>query len=445
MQTNFTLAQLADPDTAVAEKILRTCVHCGFCTATCPTYVLLGDELDSPRGRIYLIKDMLENDKPASEKVALHIDRCLSCLSCMTTCPSGVDYMHLVDQARVRIEKTYRRPFVDRVMRDVLAAVLPDPKRFRLALTGARLARPFLGAIRAIPGLSRFAPMIALAPGRLPSRSPNAGKTRLAPQGERKGRVALLRGCAQSVLDPGINDAAVRLLNRQGIEVLFAEGEGCCGALVHHMGRREQSHRQAKAMIDAWTKLIDEDGGLDAILVTTSGCGTTVKDYGFIFRDDPDYAEKAKRVSAIARDISEYLETLDLGAPATPERLAVAYHSACSLQHGQQIKTAPKTLLARAGFAVHEPAEGHLCCGSAGTYNMLQPELSARLRDRKVANIEATGASVVAAGNLGCMTQIGTTSRLPVVHTVELLDWAYGGPKPAALDGIASDSGKAAA
>ena len=437
MQTNFTLAQLADPDTAVAEKILRTCVHCGFCTATCPTYVTLGDELDSPRGRIYLIKDMLENDRPASDKVALHIDRCLSCLSCMTTCPSGVDYMHLVDQARVRIEKTYRRPWADRLVRNVIAAVLPNPARFRMAIAGARLARPFLGIVRGIPGLSRFAPMIALAPKRLPPRRADAAQTVFPGDGVRQGRVAMLRGCAQSVLDPGINQAAVRLLNRKGVEVVFAAGDGCCGALVHHMGRREQAHAQAKAMIDAWIALMDGEGGLDAILVTTSGCGTTVKDYGFMFRDEPDWAEKARRVSAIARDVTEYLETLDLGTPATPGTLTVAYHSACSLQHGQQIKTAPKTLLARAGFTVREPAEGHLCCGSAGTYNMLQPELSAQLRARKVANIEATGADVVAAGNLGCMTQIGMASRLPIVHTVELLDWAHGGPRPAALDRMA--------
>ena len=436
MQTNFTLAQLADPDTAVSEKILRTCVHCGFCTATCPTYVLLGDELDSPRGRIYLIKDMLEADKPANDKIALHIDRCLSCLSCMTTCPSGVDYMHLVDNARERINRTYRRPWLDRVVRDVLAAVLPNPARFRAAIGAARVARPFLGLIRITPGLSRFAPMIALAPKRLPRRPAKTVQRSFPAEGERKGRVALLRGCAQSVLDPGINDAAVRLLTRRGVEVVFAEGDHCCGALVHHMGRRGESHAQAKKAIDAWIRQMDE-GGLDAILVTTSGCGTTVKDYGFMFRDDPDYADKAKRVSAIAKDISEYLETLDLGTPAAaPSGLSVAYHAACSLQHGQQIKTAPKALLAKAGFEVREPAEGHLCCGSAGTYNMLQPELSAKLRDRKVANIEATGAAVIAAGNIGCMTQIGSGTGVPVVHTVELLDWAYGGPRPRGLGAV---------
>ncbi len=432
MQTNFTLAQLADPDTAVSEKILRTCVHCGFCTATCPTYVLLGDELDSPRGRIYLIKDMLEEDKPANDKIALHIDRCLSCLACMTTCPSGVDYMHLVDNARARINDTYRRPWIDRLVRNVIAAVLPNPSRFRAAIGAARVARPFLGLIRRMPVLSRFAPMIALAPARLPKRAAKSAPRSFAADGERKGRVALLRGCAQSVLDPGINDAAVRLLTRNGVEVVFAEGDSCCGALVHHMGRRAESHGQAKRAIDAWVKLID-DGGLDAIVVTTSGCGTTIKDYGFMFRDEPAYAEKAKRVSALAKDISEYLETLDLGAPGEPSGLVVAYHAACSLQHGQQIKTAPKALLAKAGFEVREPAEGHLCCGSAGTYNMLQPELSAQLRDRKVANIEATGATVVVAGNIGCMTQIGSASTLPVVHTVELLDWAYGGPRPPGL------------
>jgi glycolate oxidase iron-sulfur subunit len=352
----------------------------------------------------------------------------------MTTCPSGVDYMHLVDHARARINDTYRRPWLDRALRDVIAAVLPHPARFRAAIAAAVVARPFLGLIRRIPGLSRLAPMIALAPSRLPRRSRNAGKSVFPAEGEKKGRVALLRGCAQSVLDPGINDAAVRLLTRQGIEVVLAEGDGCCGALVHHMGRRQESHAQAKQAIDAWVKAIDA-GGLDAIVVTTSGCGTTIKDYGFMFRDDPDYADKARRVSALAKDVSEYLETLDLGAPANPSQVVVAYHAACSLQHGQQIRATPKALLVKAGFEVREPAEGHLCCGSAGTYNMLQPEISLRLRERKVANIEATGAAVVTAGNIGCITQIGAGTKLPIVHTVELLDWAYGGPRPSRLTG----------
>ena len=436
MQTSFTLAQLADPDVANSEKILRSCVHCGFCTATCPTYVLLGDELDSPRGRIYLIKDMLEGGKPANEQVTRHIDRCLSCLACMTTCPSGVDYMHLVDHARAHIEKTFRRPFADRAIRALLAFVLPYPGRFRAALGGARLARPFAGLVARLPGGERLAAMLKLAPRALPPPSSASRPGIFTATGERSGRVALLRGCAQSVLDPGINEAAIRLLNRRGVEVVQVAEEGCCGALVHHMGRTHDAHEQAKRNIDAWTHEI-EKGGLDAILVTTSGCGTTLKDYGFMLRLDPAYAEKAKRVSALAKDISEYLETLDLGTPENGKGLSVAYHAACSLQHGQQIKTAPRTLLARAGFDVRDGAEGHLCCGSAGTYNMLQPEISRRLRDRKVQAIEATGASVVAAGNIGCITQIASGCDLPVVHTVELLDWAYGGPRPASLAEVA--------
>ncbi len=432
MQTSFTLAQLADPQVANSEKILRSCVHCGFCTATCPTYLLLGDELDSPRGRIYLIKDMLEGGKPADEQVVRHIDRCLSCLACMTTCPSGVDYMHLVDHARAHIDKTYRRPFADRFVRALLAFVLPYPRRFRAALAGARLARPFAGLVAKLPGGSRFSAMLKLAPRKLPTPSPASRPGIFRPTGTRAKRVALLRGCAQSVLDPGINAATIRLLNRLGVEVVQAPDEVCCGALTHHMGRTHDSHENARRNIDAWVKEIDA-GGLDAIIVTTSGCGTTIKDYGFILRDDPAYAEKAARVSALARDVSEYLETLDLGTPQNGKGLSVAYHAACSLQHGQQVTTAPKALLARAGFDVREVPEGHLCCGSAGTYNMLQPELSQRLRQRKVANIKATGAGIIAAGNIGCITQIAGGGDLTVVHTVELIDWAYGGPQPSDL------------
>ncbi len=432
MQTNFTPEQLADPEIKVADKILRSCVHCGFCTATCPTYVLLGDELDSPRGRIYLIKDMLENDKPANEEVTLHIDRCLSCLACMTTCPSGVDYMHLVDQARARIEETYTRPWIDWWTRSLLAAVLPDRARFHALLVAAAMARPFAGLIGRIPGLKRYAAMLALAPSRPPSRPARATRQVVSPPNEKKARVALLRGCAQSVLDPGINEAAIRLLTRSGVEVVMVDNEGCCGALVHHMGRTEASHEQAKRMIDAWTRELD-GGGLDAIVVTASGCGTTVKDYGFMLRLDPDYADKAARISSLAKDITEYLDSLDLGEPDGPSPIKVAYHAACSLQHGQQITIAPKALLAKAGFDVREPAESHLCCGSAGTYNMLQPEISGRLRDRKVGHLEATEPDVIAAGNIGCLTQIAQGTEVPVVHTVELLDWAYGGPPPPSL------------
>lgn len=342
MQTNFTPAQLADPHVAESEQILRKCVHCGFCTATCPTYVTLGNELDSPRGRIYLIKDMLENGRPADAEVVTHIDRCLSCLACVTTCPSGVDYMHLVDHARAHIEKTYRRPFMNRLTRAILAAVLPYPGRFRLALNLARLGRPFAGLMRGA-ALKSFAAMLALAPRRIPAPSDFAKPGTHRPETERRGRVAILSGCAQPVLDPGINAAAIRLLTRLGVEVVAPQGEVCCGSLVHHMGRAEQALASARTNVDIWTREI-ESQGLDAIIITASGCGTTIKDYGHMLRLDPVYAAKAARVSALAKDITEYLATLDLPAH-TPRGITVAYHSACSLQHGQRITLAPKQLL----------------------------------------------------------------------------------------------------
>jgi glycolate oxidase iron-sulfur subunit len=432
VQTNFTTAQLADPHVVESEKILRKCVHCGFCTATCPTYVTLGNELDSPRGRIYLIKDMLENGRPADKEIVTHIDRCLSCLACMTTCPSGVNYMHLVDHARVHIEKTYRRPLMNRFTRGVLAAVLPYPKRFRAALKLAKIGRPFAGAFDKISVLKPFAAMLRLAPATVPAASAMARPGSHAAKGTKLGRVAILTGCAQPVLEPGIHEATVSLLNRLGIEVVVPRGEGCCGALVHHMGREEAALDQARQNVDAWTREI-EQGGLDAIVITASGCGTTIKDYGFMLRLDPAYADKAARVSALAKDVTEYLATLQLPEPQRKPGLIVAYHSACSMQHGQKITRQPKELLTRAGFVVKEPREGHLCCGSAGTYNIMQPEISARLRDRKVKNIEATGAALVATGNIGCITQIASAANIPVVHTVKLLDWAYGGEKPAGL------------
>lgn len=437
MQTNFTLAQLADPDIAESEKVLRTCVHCGFCTATCPTYVLLGDELDSPRGRIYLIKDMLENDKPAPAKVVKHIDRCLSCLSCMTTCPSGVHYMHLVDHARAHIEKTYERPFLDRQLRNLLAWMLPRVSIFRLALLGAWLGRPFAPLVARLPGAARLAAMLALAPKRITGPSPVERPAVHPAEGERRMRVALMAGCAQQVLAPEINEATLRLLNRHGVEVVIAKGAGCCGALTHHMGKEEPALASARANVAAWHRELEGEG-LDAVVINASGCGTTVKDYGFMLRKEPDWAEPAARISAITKDISELMEELGLGAPVVKPKLRVAYHAACSLQHGQQIKQAPKALLGAAGFQVLEVPEGHLCCGSAGTYNLLQPEIAGRLRDRKLANIARTAPDVIAAGNIGCMTQLAGGTKLPIVHTVELLDWATGGPPPRALFGRTS-------
>ena len=435
MQTNFTLAQLADAAVAESEKILRTCVHCGFCLATCPTYVLLGDELDSPRGRIYQIKDMLENDRPAPASVVKHLDRCLTCLSCMTTCPSGVHYMHLVDHARVHIDRTHRRPLADRLLRDLLAFMLPHPGRFRLALIGAWFGRPFAGLM---PG--RLKAMLALAPKRLAKRSPVDRPQVIPAEGPRRKRVALLNGCAQPALAPQINEATVRLLTRHGVEVVVAEGAGCCGALTHHMGREHDAHASAKANIAAWSQELEELGGpgLDAVVINTSGCGTTVKDYGFMLRGEPEWAERAAKVSSLTRDVSEFMADLGLASPAIATGHRVAYHSACSMQHGQRVRSQPKELLTTAGFAVADVPEAHLCCGSAGTYNLLQPKIAGRLRDRKVANIESTQPQLIAAGNIGCMTQIASGTDLPVVHTVELLDWATGGPKPEALSELAT-------
>jgi glycolate oxidase iron-sulfur subunit len=435
MKTEFSLTQLADPDIAEADKILRACVHCGFCTATCPTYVLLGDELDSPRGRIYLIKEMLEKDKPPTQEVVKHIDRCLSCLACMTTCPSGVNYMHLVNQARVKIEKDYTRPLTERLLRAVLAWVLPRPGFFRAGMILARLGRPLTAllptskAASASPTLwRRIRAMLALAPSSLPPRGA-AGGSVFPAQGMRRGRVALLQGCAQQVLAPRINQAAINLLTRHGIEVVLVKDEQCCGALTHHLGRDADALARARANITVWTAEAERNG-LDAILMTTSGCGTVIKDYGFMLREDRDFAAAAAKVSALAKDITEYVGGIDLQPRRQFSDIVVAYHSACSLQHGQKITQAPKELLSKSGFVVKDVPESHLCCGSAGTYNILQPDIANRLRDRKVANIAMVKPDMIAAGNIGCMVQIAGGTSVPVVHTVELLDWATGGPRP---------------
>ena len=433
MQTNFTPQQLTNPGTARANEVLRACVHCGFCTATCPTYQVLGDELDSPRGRIYLIKDMLENERVPDEKTVKHIDRCLSCLACMTTCPSGVHYMHLVDHARAYIEDNYRRPLMDRVLRWTLAQILPYPGRFRLALLAAKMGRPFKGMM---PD-PRLRAMLEMAPRQIPPVSKN-DDPQVFHAPAKKMRVALMTGCAQKALNTDINDATIRLLTRLGAEVVIAKGAGCCGALTHHMGKEDQSHASAAANISAWQQEI-QSGGLDAIVVNTSGCGHTVKDYGHMFRNDP-LAEAAAQVSELAMDISEVLMKLDM-PQGEPMGLKVAYHAACSLQHGQQIKTHPKTLLKNAGFTVLEPADPHLCCGSAGTYNLMQPEISGQLKERKVKTLEALTPDVISAGNIGCMMQIGSGTETPIVHTVELLDWATGGPKPRAMDPDANRPG----
>jgi len=431
MQTSFTAAQLKDPATADAAAILKDCVHYGFCTAVCPTYVVLRDENDSPRGRIDLIRAMLEKGGAPDAKTVLHLDRCLSCNSCMTTCAAKVDYMHLADIGRAHIEKHYRRPLAERLLRGLLARVLTRPGHFRLAVRGARLARPFA---RALP--RRLRPLIDLAPPKLapPSEAVKAGV--YPALGERRMRVALLVGCVQQALAPRINAATIRVLTRHGCEVIVAKGAACCGALPLHMGREDQAKALARGAIAAWQQA-KASGGLDAVVVNASGCGTTVKDYGKIFKHDGALAAAAQEIATRALDVSELLLRLGLQAPKGRIPLAVAYHDACSLQHAQKVTEPPRDLLKKAGFKVLDVPERHFCCGSAGTYNMLQPDLAAQFGKRKAAHIESTGAAAVAAGNLGCLTQIGLYSKLPILHTVELLDWATGGPLPPALAGVA--------
>jgi len=414
------------PDAALAERILRTCVHCGFCNATCPTYQLEGMELEGPRGRVYLIKGLLEGNVGYSKRVVGHLDHCLSCLSCQTTCPSGVEYSHLIDSARINLEANYKRPFQERMKRKMLARLLPDPKLFRIMLRLGWLARPLAPVM---PG--QLGAMLRMIPRSLPRASKIANKPFHQAKGKRRMRVALLTGCAQQVLGPRINDATIRLLTRLGCEVVIPKEQGCCGALVYHMGNTADSLPRMKQNIDAWMWEV-RSGGLDAVVINTSGCGAVIKDYGHIFRDDPEYRDKAADVSKLAKDVTEVVAELGLAKKKVfaGEGMRVAYHDACSMQHGQQLRAQPRDLLKEAGFDVVEVPEGHLCCGSAGTYNMLQPENAQQLGQRKARSIESMEPRLVAAGNIGCMEQIESYSELPVVHTVELLDWATGGAKP---------------
>ncbi len=428
MQTSLNKVQHCEPEIVASEKAIRTCVHCGFCLATCPTYVLLGDELDSPRGRIYQMKEMLEKGGAPSPETVKHVDRCLSCLACMTTCPSGVNYMRLVDHARAYIEENHKRPLMDRMMRSFLAFALPRRNLFRFLLKLSPMGKPFK---EVLPG--RLKAMVSMAPPSMPARHASETPQVFPAHGERKGRIALLIGCAQPVLAPHINETAIRYFNRLGMDVIVSEGVGCCGALPHHLGKVDQSHEMAKANIRAWMKEIDGEG-LDAIMVTASGCGTSLKDYGFMFAEDPEWSEPASKVAALSKDVSEVLSEMDLPLPVdNPRDLVVAYQSACSLQHGQKVTQEPVQLLKAAGYRVLEPQEKHLCCGSAGTYNILQPEIANQLRERKVAALESLKPDVIATGNLGCMAQVSQGTYVPVVHTLELLDWAAGGPEPIAM------------
>lgn len=417
MQTVFTAEQLRKPSVAEADRILKTCNHYGFCTATCPTYVLLGDELDAPRGRIDLMHAMLAKDGPPDADTVARIDRCLSCGACMTSCAVNVDYMHLVDIGRSHIERTYRRPLFDRLLRRLLAHVLPDARWLRIGLRMGVLARPFRGVLP-----TSLRAMLDLVPGIVPSAD-----REVLPKGART--AALLQGCVQDVIAPQINAAAVRLLGRLGVGVVVPN-TGCCGSLTLHMGREDQAKAMARRTIDAIWPLMDR---VDAILITASGCGATVKDYGHLLADEQDYAARAKAISAITRDICEFVDHVGLGV-SEPTSRVVAYHDACSMRNVQKVIAQPRALLRQAGFDVRDVPENQLCCGSAGTYNILQPEIATQLGKRKAEHVISVGAPVLAVGNIGCMTQLNQyLNGTPVVHTVELLDWATGGPKPAAL------------
>ncbi len=430
MQTNFTKKQLQESSIIDANGIIRKCTHCGFCNATCPTYQVAGDELDGPRGRIYLIRDMLENNKPASEKITKHIDRCLSCYACMTTCPSGVNYMHLVDHARNHIEKTYVRPFFDRFIRILLSIILPSPKLFRIVGYLARIANPFKFLFP-----KKIKNMLKYMPTSFP-KSNYENKEVYSAKGKTFAKVALLTGCVQRVISPQINDSTIDILNRHGVEVIVPKEITCCGSLNHHLGKEDLAHKSFVNNINFWFKCYEERN-LDAILVTTSGCGTTLKDYGHIFRDDPDkdLRKKAKIISSLAKDVTEYLgKNIKLNFVEKDKKFKIAYHSACSMQHGQKLHNQPMNLLKKTGNEIVEIPDGHLCCGSAGTYNLLQGEMASELLVRKVSNIDKVKPDFISTGNIGCITQISSATKIPILHTIEILNWYTGGEKPNAIN-----------
>ena len=432
MQTSFTEDQLKEKDNKLSETIIRKCVHCGMCNATCPTYGINGDELEGPRGRIYLIKDMLENKKPANKKIAQHIDSCLSCYACMTTCPSGVNYMHLIDHGRNYVEETYKRPLLDRLFRNILSFVLPRPKVFLLMALFAKIIKPFSFLF---PKFLRNA--LNLMPDKIPSKKFKEKKVYEVTNGKMVSRVALLVGCVQRVISPEINEATIRLLNRHGVEVIVMPNIDCCGSLNHHLGKQKLAHESFKNNIESWHEEY-LNNGLDAIISNTSGCGTTLKDYGHIFKNDKDFKKKAKKISELTKDITEFLdENLILNFKKNDEKkYKIAYHSACSMQHGQKVHFQPKEIIEKSGNTVLDIPDGHLCCGSAGTYNILHQKMAKSLLINKVENILKVSPDFIATGNIGCITQISSGINIPVVHTVEVIDWFTGGPKPEKLNSL---------
>ncbi len=433
MQTNFSEDQLKNKDNKSSEKILRKCVHCGMCNATCPTFNLLGDELDGPRGRIYLIKEMIEKKKAPTKKVVSHIDKCLSCYSCMTTCPSGVNYMHLIDHGRNYVEKNYQRPFYQRAFRNFLSKTLPKPKIFKFLIFFAKIGQIFKFLLP-----SNLKSMLDVAPKKIYGKTLKFQKVYKAERKKPTARVALLIGCVQRVVSPQINESTIRILTRHGVEVTTMPEIECCGSLNHHLGKEELAKETFKKNINMW---YDEylKNGLDAIISNTSGCGTTLKDYGFVFRDDVELKKKAKKISELTKDITEFLEQnlkLNFKSEKIAKKYNIAYHSACSMQHGQKVHKQPMGLLEKTGNKILNIPEGHICCGSAGTYNILQSDIAKKLLKQKVDNINKVKPDFISTGNIGCIMQITNGTKIPILHTVEVIDWYTGGPKPKSLSSL---------
>jgi len=433
MKTSIPSSALADPGIALSDAIIRNCVHCGICLSHCPTYQVRHNENDSPRGRIMLMRHMYEQGVAPDAKTVEHLDRCLTCLACEAICPSDVKYSALIGQGREYIEKTYHRPIAQKLIRRMLTLLIPSPRLFRLGLAAGKLGRPFKGLFS-----GPLRAMLDMMPQmRLPSPSAVDRPGVFPAKGARLARVCLLNGCVQTVLDPRINEATIRLLQRHGVEVVVAKGAGCCGAPAEHMGLEVHALPLVKANIDAWLREAEQPGGLDAIIVNTSGCGTSLKAYGHVLRLDDAWRDKAARISALTKDITEFLVEHELLSSQEQRDLRVVYHSACSMQHGQRIVRQPLDLLHQTGFNVLEVPDGFMCCGSAGVYNLLQPEIATELKERKVSNIRSVGADIAATGNIGCMTQLSGAIGMPMLHTVELLDWATGGPEPECLREVA--------
>jgi len=400
MQTSLLPSLLETRAGKEADRILRACVHCGFCTATCPTYQLLGDERDGPRGRIYLIKQVLEGT-PATRLTQQHLDRCLTCRSCETTCPSGVHYSRLLDIGREIVEAQVGRPFSRGVQRYLLRKLLPHPARFRIPLRLGQWLSPVL-------------------PARLRRKIPRPQKTGAVPPQRHARRMLLLDGCAQSVATPNTNAAARRLLDRLGISLVSARGQGCCGAVSQHLSAPEEARDFVRRNIDAWWPHIEQ--GVEAILVTASGCAVQVKDYGHLMQDDAEYAEKAARVATMARDLAEVLSEEDLSPLAFDTSPRVAFHAPCTLQHGQKLNGVVERILRNAGFTLTAVPAAHLCCGSAGTYSLLQPGLSQQLLENKLRHLQSQGPDVIATANVGCQLHLQSGTSVPVRHWIELLD-----------------------